>query len=145
MLECRRGYTSDSRFFKSTEIWEWLTHDDDNWSIMKYRGPNTEDYKRKAGVVAFDERVRLSVDERLWDNAAKGQMFANFVLAHELAHVALDHHSKGAVTKNFQLFDGPSGQCNIPPTVEELEANYGAVCFQCGAALEDPRWDSVTL
>jgi hypothetical protein len=34
---------------------------------------------------------------------------------------------------------------NTPPTLEELEANYAAVFFQCGIALADPRWNPLNL
>jgi hypothetical protein len=47
--------------------------------------------------------------------------------------------------KNFQLFSGPNGMSNIPPTQEELEANYAAVFFQCGVGLQDARWSATRL
>ena len=62
-----------------------------------------------------------------------------------LERVALNHHAMNAVTKHFQLFSGPRGMSNVPPTLEELEANYAAVFLQCGVALEDLRWDSAPL
>ena len=34
---------------------------------------------------------------------------------------------------------------NIPPTVEEYQANLGAVFFQCGVALEDERLTTLDL
>lgn len=34
---------------------------------------------------------------------------------------------------------------NMPPTPEELEANYGAVFLQCGIALRDAKWDTMEL
>ena len=145
MVTCRRGFREDGEFFKATDAWKELCDASDTWSIKLYWGRETEDYKRKAGVISLDGRVTLTADRRLWELAEQGQMFANFVFAHELGHIGLDHHSRGAVTKNFQLFSGPNGASNLPPTSEELEANYAAVSFMCGAALEDERWNPYEL
>ncbi|MEM6741600.1 MAG: hypothetical protein AAF646_15940 [Pseudomonadota bacterium] len=126
-------------------VWEWLCESDSTWSIKTFHSRGAEDYKRTAGVIAFDGRVTLTVDEQLMRNARKGCKLSNFTLAHELGHLALDHHASSAVTKNFRLFSGPSGESNIPPTAEELEANYAAVFFQCGVALFDDQFDALAL
>jgi hypothetical protein len=145
MVECRRIYGADTDFFRMADVWEWLCEDGD-CSIKTYRSVEVEDYQRKAGVISFDGKSILTVDERLMENARKGCLLSNYMLAHELGHLALNHHARGAVIKNFQLFSGPDGMmCNAPPTVEELEANIAAVFFQCGIALMDPRWEAINL
>jgi len=144
-LSVRRELYDDSDFFKMPEVWEALCEVGEGWSIKTYKSDQMEDFKRKAGVVAFDNRVTLTADEKLIQRARDGCKFSNFILAHEFGHLVLDHHAKGAVTKNFQLFAGANGMSNIPPTVEELEANLAAVFFQCGTALEDARWTPIQL
>lgn len=144
-ISCRREYCADSSFFRATDLWEYLCEKSDTWKIKTYRSGETEDFKRKAGVVAFDDRVTLTLDETLWADAKRGNLFYNFMLAHELGHLVLNHHSSGAVTKNFQLYAGPNGMANVPPTAEELETNYAAAFLQCGVALLDPRWDYLQL
>lgn len=141
----RRDYCPDTHFFRMTDFWEYLCEDSDTWSIKKYRSGEKEDFKRKAGVSAFAGRVTLTVDQELWDRAARGVLFFNYLLAHEAGHLILDHHARGAVTKHFQLYAGPNGMANLPPTVEELEANYAAVFFQCGVALLEPRLEALVL
>ncbi|MFC3180113.1 ImmA/IrrE family metallo-endopeptidase [Cypionkella sinensis] len=127
------------------DVWEELC-DGERWTIKRYPANQIEAYKRKAGVIAFGEKVTLTVDNGLLEKASEGCKFSNFILAHELGHVALDHHARNLVTKNFQLFSGPNGMmANIPPTLEELEANYAAVFFQCGILLEDILWSASRL
>ena len=145
VISCRRMFCADNEFFRMTEFWEDLCDEGGRWSIKTYRSNLSDDFKRKAGVIAFGDRVTLTVDEKLVANAKDGCKLSNFILAHEMGHIALDHHAKGAVTKNFQLFAGPSGMSNLPPTLEELETNYAAVFLQCGVALMDPRLDAVQL
>jgi hypothetical protein len=145
MLGYRREYSADTEFFKMTDFWDWLCTGSGHWSINLFRSNLGEDYAKKAGVVAFDHRVTLTADEELWDRAAQGCRLANFILAHEIGHLALDHHAKNAVTKNFQLFPGPRGMSNTPPTLEEMEANLAAVFLLCGEALENVRWDALDL
>ncbi|WP_426033470.1 hypothetical protein [Cypionkella sp. TWP1-2-1b2] len=145
MISCRREYCADTDFFRMTDFWEDQCDDEGRWQINKYRSDETEDFKRKAGVIAFDYRVTLSVDEKLMANAKRGCMLSNFILAHEMGHVALGHHLRSATTKNFQLFDGPRGMCNLPPTLEELEANYAGTFLQCGVALFDSKWSPLDL
>lgn len=145
MVSLRRIYCEDSEFFRMNEVWEWLADGDDGIKINKYRAGNKENYKRKAGVVALDDKFTLSVDEVLWKNAQNGGLLENYMLAHEFAHLGHDHHAKGAVTKNFQLYDSPFGMANIPPTFEEYEANLSAVFFQCGVALLDQNVEALSL
>ena len=145
MLWARRELYTDSEFFKMPEAWARICGERSSWSINAYRSNKIEHHKPRAGVVMFDDCLILTVDERLMEQARQGCGLSNFILAHELGHVALDHHARHAVTKNFQLFVGPSGKANLPPTLEELEANYAAVFFQCGVALLDPKWDPVDL
>jgi len=118
----------------------------ERWALKTYRFRETEDFRRRAGVIALEHSVTLVADEKLMERAAEGCNFMNFVLAHEFGHLVLDHHAKGAVIKNFQLFSGAGGMAaSIPPTVEELEANFAAVFFQCGVALEEGRWNTRQL
>jgi hypothetical protein len=145
MVSCRRLNFGDNEYFRMTDVWRDLSDEEGRWSVKAYQSKETEDYKRKAGVIAFADRVTLIVDEKLWANADRGCKLSNFILAHELGHVALDHHARSMVIKNFQLFAGPSGMSNLPPTPEELEANLAAVFFQCGVALMDPKLDPVQL
>ena len=145
VISCRRMFCADNEFFRMTEFWEDLCDEEGRWSIKTYRSNLSDDFKRKAAVVSFDDRVTLTVDEKLMANAKNGCKLSNFILAHEMGHIALDHHSRGAVTKYFQLFAGPSGMSNLPPTIEELEANFAAVFLQCGVALMDPGLDAVQL
>lgn len=145
MISIRRDYCADSEFFRMDRFWEDVSDEHGNWSIKAYCSSETEDFKRKAGVIEFDGRVTLTVDKRLMENASQGCKLSNFILAHEAGHLGLGHHAKSAVTKNFQLFAGPSGMSNLPPTLEELEANYAATFLQCGVALLDPKWGPVQL
>ncbi|MEL6619948.1 MAG: hypothetical protein AAFP16_13800, partial [Pseudomonadota bacterium] len=94
--------------------------------------------QKRAAVAALDDCIALSTSNQFWDHAERGALFQNFILAHEIGHLILDHHATGAVNKNFKLFDDETGIANIPPTVEELEANYAAVFFQCGVTLLAP-------
>jgi hypothetical protein len=145
IVTCRREYFADNQFFKMTDVWEQLCQESSLWSIKTYRSSETDDLSPKAGVMVFGDRTTLVTDERLLVLAQAGCMFSNFTLAHELGHVALDHHARGAVVKNFQLYIGPDRIANEPPTLEEYETNFAAVFFQCGVALADRRWSALDL
>ena len=135
----RRALNQDTEFFKMTDVWEELCSEGDAWKIKKYNSGVGDNYKRKAGIVAFGDRVTLTVDEFLWRMAEKGAEFANFLLGHELGHLICNHHASSAATKNFQLVNGETGMSNIPPTAEEWEASIAAVYFQCGPEIESDR------
>lgn len=141
----RRQYAADNQFFRMTDYWRWLRDEGAYVKIKTYGSDEREDFKRKAGVVAFGDSITLVVDRRLIDRADEGCKLCNYMLGHEAAHLMLDHHERGAVVKNYQLFAGPTGMSNLPPTPEELEANYGAVFLQCGVALANPRWGTLQL
>jgi hypothetical protein len=149
VLEARRIYCDDRQFFKMTDVWRFLAEGGNGVKIKTYRTSTIEDYKRKAGVVAFEDMFTLVADEQLLQNADRGCKLSNYILAHEFAHefahLALNHHARRAVVKNFQLFARPDGLANEPPTVEELEANLGAVIFQCGPTLVNEAIDSLQL
>lgn len=145
MVSLRRDYRQDGTFFRMSEFWEDLCENSDEWTIKPYKSGETEDFKRKAGVVALGDRVTLTVDSKLMDKAKSGCALSNFILAHEVGHLGLDHFARSSMTKNFQLFSGPSGAVNAPPTLEELEANYAAVFFQCGPSLLDKNLDGLQL
>ena len=145
MTDYRREYcdTEDLRFFKMADFWEWLCGDGgEGWQIKTFRSDLGDDYLRKAAILTFDGRMTLTVDEGLWGKAKQGCKVANFILAHEFAHLALDHHSGNATTKNFMMKQRATDFAMIPPTLEELEADYGGVFFQCGPVLEDVRWSA---
>lgn len=72
-------------------------------------------------------------------------MFQNFILAHELAHVALDHHRDQGPTHHFHLTEGKYGLSNIQKSLKEKEANLGAVFLQCGVRLMDDTLSSFDL
>jgi hypothetical protein len=145
MLWYRREFCADSHFFRMTEYWDWLRSQNSDFSTKTYRSPPTEDWKRRAAIATLGGFVRLTVDEALLKNAERGCKLSNFILAHEVAHLGLGHHEKNLIVRNFQLFAGPNGMSNRPPTLEELEANIAAVFFQCGSALMDPSYDAVQL
>ena len=145
MISLRRLYCEDHEFFRMTKFWEDLCSDLPDWKIHRLPPTDDEDYARKAGVVEFDDRGILIADRRLLENAERGCLFSNFILAHEFAHVGLGHHKRNAVVKNYKLFECKTGRMNIPPTNEEYEANLGAVFFQCGAALANKNLSALEL
>ena len=142
-LSVRRINWLDNQFPKMTDVWEFLAADNPQVRIKRYNTDNEYSHKR-AAVVALDELIALTASNQFWDRACQGALFQNFVLAHEMGHLILDHHASGAVVKNFALFDDATGVANIPPTVEELEANYAAVFFQCGVTLLAPGLNAKT-
>lgn len=115
------------------------------WKITFYGSEQSDEYEPKAAVIAGFGRYTLVVDRTLWARAKNGDIFANFVLAHELGHISLRHHDHGSIRKHYRLSATESGLANIPPTVEELEANLWAVFFQCGELLENPTLEAVQL
>ena len=141
-IRVRREFCSDVDFVKMTHVWGELLTPEEGWSINKFQSGYGEDYVRRAAVVALGHGVRLTVDDELWTRAERGEEIPNYILAHELGHLIMGHHARNAVSKNFQLFSGPRGMSNIPPTAEELEANLVAVFLQCGPALENPMWET---
>jgi hypothetical protein len=145
MVGYRRNFCADTDFFRMTKIWEDLCDEEGRWSIRMYRSSENDNLARKAAVIAFGDRVILSVDEKLMASARQGDKLSNFILAHEFGHLALGHHGGNTGTKNFQMEERHSGFANVPPTSEELETNFSAVCFQCGVAILDPRWNAVDL
>jgi len=146
MIWLRRELYADDEFFKMSDVLDTLAEDLPSFRINTYRTETPEEYKLKAGLVGgLGDRTILTVDERLLENARKGALLDNFVLAHEITHWAQNDHATGAITKNFQLFSGPSGASNAPPTTEEWLANFGAVCFQCGVALENNGFEPLEL
>ena len=115
------------------------------WTITFYGSEQSDEYEPKAAVIAGFGRYTLVVDRTLWARAKNGDIFASFVLAHELGHIQLRHHDHGSIRKHYRLRATEAGLANIPPTVEELEANLWAVFFQCGDLLENPNLEAVQL
>jgi hypothetical protein len=145
MVGVRRKFCADHNFVKMPAVWEDLMDEQGNWAIRRYRSQAGEDYLRRAAVMQIGENMRLTVDNQLWENALRGKKLDNHVLAHELAHVALGHPSRGGVATNFALDDNGRVIRLSPPTKTELEADLGAVFFQCGVALMDDRRDAKEL
>ena len=100
---CQSNDFRDNHFFKLPSFLSWLFGDDENWTIRLFHSSQGKDHIRKAAIVAFDGLVTLTVDQVIWDGAERVNWFDNFILAHEVGHLGLDHHRKSAVTKNFQL------------------------------------------
>jgi hypothetical protein len=140
-LSCR-----DSEYFPDiTSLIEDLFSGESGWKIRFYDSKPEDDYDPKAAVIAGFDRYTLIVDRELWNRAKAGEWFANFVLAHELGHIEMNHHKFRSVIKHYRLVSNATGMANIPPTLEEYEANLWAVFFQCGKQLENPKWDPVEL
>ena len=145
MVGCRRYEYSDQEFFKTSDYLKELCSEESDggeypFRIMTFKTNPKEDFRRKVGVIEFGESVIFSMDERFLTKADQGCYLCNYIIAHEIGHLALRHHEKNAKILNFQLTKGQSGYANLPPTVEELEANYAAVFFQCGIALFDDKY-----
>lgn len=119
------------------QAWRRIVEQLPEWSIKPYQSNADEELVRKAGVVYFANRATLTVDLRLLQKAEASCGFSNFILAHEISHLELGHHSRKAVNLNFLLERGEKGNSVIPQNQLELEANFGAVVFQCGPALLD--------
>jgi len=131
-LSSRRHFCDDGKFFKAVDAWREISSDVPEINIKAYKGAGT-----KAGVVALGGAATLIAPQDMLVRADKGCKLANFTLAHEMAHLLEGHHENNAVIKNFQLFDHVTGNANIPPTLEELEANYVAVFWLCGPSIFD--------
>lgn len=144
MLSYRRIEFLDNEFFSMSEVWRTMAEDNPDLSIKEFKGSGNIQEK-KAGVIALGGRATLIVAEQLMQRAEAGDKLANFTLAHELAHLMLDHHEKSAGIKNFILEHGSKGYTTKPPSDEELETNYAAVFFQCGVALLAPRANAIEL
>jgi len=145
-LWLRRQLYSDAQTFKVTDAWKEISDGNPKWKTKLHRTKNIEDYELRASLVVLGDFVTLTADERLIEKADRGCKMSNFTLAHEIGgHLNLDHHRNSATLKHFQLFSNERGLCNIPPTLEELEANYGGVFFQCGAALERKDLTAIEL
>lgn len=145
MISLRQIYCEDTHFFKMNDFWQWLSEGDENINIREVKKSAKYESKYKAGVVALGDHATLVVPESMMVAASQGRKLENFTLAHEFAHLALGHHERNAVIKNFQLFSPDGVNANIPPNEEELEANYAAVFFQCGGALLSNNDDAVSI
>lgn len=139
MSDLRSHYANADEAVPMTEVWKDLASpdfknaDEFDTNIKFFSGD--EEHKRKAGVIAFGRRITLVVSREFWELALRNDMLRNFLLAHEYAHVVLDHHASAAVIKNFKLGSRSGVNANIPPDWEEFETNVAAVFFQCGYAL----------
>jgi hypothetical protein len=145
MVDIRREFCADHDFVKMPTVWEGLMDEQGNWAIRRYHSRPGEDYLRRAAVMQLGDKMRLTVDNQLWENALRGKKLDNHVLAHELAHLTLGHPSSGGIATNFALDDDGTVIRLSPPNKTELEADLGAVFFQCGVALMDDRRDAKEL
>ena len=59
MVSVRRVYCADTEFFRMVDFWEDLCDEGGLYKIKMYRSNETQDFKRRAGVVAFRDRVVL--------------------------------------------------------------------------------------
>ena len=130
---------------KMPEVWARLSDGNENWKLKIAKAKEGEDWKRKASIIEFDGSVTLISDETLWENAKRGRGLENFLIAHEIGHLILDHHKKSAMVKHFQLKETKVGMARIPESIEEREADFAGVFFQCGTALLDRKVDALTL
>jgi hypothetical protein len=133
MVSVRRLLMDDHNFSKMTDVWKTLFEECDGFSLKTYAATEGTVADFKAGVTSLGDRVTLIASEGLWARAEKGSLLANSTLAHELAHVALGHHLRKA--KHFKMKTTEHGFRNEPKDDVELEANLGAVFFQCGVSL----------
>ncbi len=155
IVSIRRCYAADHEFFRMEEVWRDLageSFDDEGGeelplqiNIKEYESPANEDYKRKAAIIAFGNRATVVVDQRMMTSARKGDGLDNFILAHEFAHMALEHHAQFAAIRNFMLSQTSNGGRVIPPDEMELEANFAAVLFLCGPSILEKRADARSL
>lgn len=144
MLSCRRDYCADNQFFKMTDVWKFLCEDSEQWKIKFFHRRELDQQGPQAAVSEFDQNVRLTVDARLWANAERGDKLSNFVLGHEIGHLQLRHNARFA-TRQFQMITGKRGLSVIPQSLYELEANFAAVSFQCGTALQNQQMIATEL
>ena len=136
-LWLRRELCSDSQSFKMTDAWGEIYNQNPTWKTKILPVDQENDHELKANILVFDDHVTLRADEILFEKADRGCKIANFIFAHEIGgHLNLDHHKNSSKLKHFQLFSNGSQMCNLPPNLEEVEANFGGVFLQAGIALE---------
>jgi len=134
-----------NEYMKMPEVWSRLSDGNENWKLKISKAKEGDDWKRKASVIEFDGSVTLIADETLWDNAKRGRGFENFLIAHELGHLILNHHQKSATVKHFELTKTKAGMVRRAESIEEREADFAGIFFQCGPALLDLKLDALTL
>ncbi|MFW5655624.1 MAG: hypothetical protein ACOCYW_08280 [Roseicyclus sp.] len=144
MLSVRRFLMSDGSFRKMPDVWEEFSADLEGYKLSTYRAIEGSKADNKAGVITLGgEGATLITSQGLWERAKAGNLLANTIIAHEIAHLALGHHLRSV--KHFQPKTTDHGLKNIPENDIELETNYAAVFLQCGVAILDPRIDATTL
>jgi hypothetical protein len=142
-LSARRSYTdgSDNEFFKASDVWKYLADGVTGWKINLTKPTDGADFSRRAGVVSVGDLVTLTVPQEIWAGAERGNGFCNHVLAHELGHLVCGHSAMS--TRRFNnLAPGRFGLRIAPPNVQELEADYAGVFFQCGVELLNRQLDA---
>lgn len=106
MNSLRLDIFPEAGFFNMVQAWRRIVEQLPEWSIKPYQSNADEELVRKAGVVYFANRATLTVDLRLLQKAEASCGFSNFILAHEISHLELGHHSRKAVNLNVCLREG---------------------------------------
>jgi hypothetical protein len=144
MVDCRGTVCLDDQFLKMTDVWKDLCDESGEWKIKFYRGGPKDLDRPQAAVTEFNNRVRLTVSEELWDEADGGDGVANFILAHEIGHIELRHTARFA-TRHFQMAPSANGDEILPKSYFEKEADFAAVAFRCGSSLLDRSLSAAEL
>jgi len=132
-VSIRQICCNDEQFFTMEQFWTDLERDIEEIKIHQLEEKD-DDREKRAGVIHFAGMTTLIVSRSLMSKARRGSRFVNFTLAHELAHVILGHHDNQAKIMNFTLSSGEVRRV-APKTIEEYEADLGAVFLQCGVSL----------
>lgn len=94
-LSCRKH----GNLSNITRLIEDLFNGSKEWKLSFYGSRQDDEYEPKAAVIAGFGGYTLVVSKELWERAKKGDIFANFVLAHELGHIFSNHHKYGSGVK----------------------------------------------
>ncbi len=145
-ISVRRYRYEDGEFFLMGDFLREQSEDLGDYDPYPFRVKTFKtdpklDFRKKVGVLAFEDSIVFSMDQRFLDKANAGNGLYNTIIAHEIGHLMLRHHEKHAKILNFKMEKLPSGYSILPQNELELEANYAAVFFQCGISLLD---DSLT-
>ena len=133
----REAYFSDNPYEKRVGIvngakfWEWLAEELPGVRIRFDRYLDNVD-TRVAFVLKLDLHIFLNVSKKKFEAAKKNSYFPNFVLAHEFAHIALEHSEATTAAQPFSLHEEDGQLKSSVNDLIESEAHYGAVFLQVG-------------
>lgn len=133
----REAYFSDNPLEKKVGIvngakfWEWFAEEMPDVRIRFDRYLDQVD-KRVAFVLKLDLHIFLNVSKLKFEAAKKNSYFPNFVLAHEFAHIALEHSETTTAPQPFSLHEEDGQLKSSVYDVIESEAHYGAIFLQVG-------------